>query len=242
MIPLRDLHPTSIRPVVTWTLIGLNVLLFVATFRDLQAAAWRLGAIAFHLTGLDPAPLTEYGPQGAPISHEPPPREWWFPATAITHMFVHGGVLHILGNMWFLHVFGDNVEEHFGRVKYLAFYLGGGLVALIAQIAADPHSAVPMVGASGAVSGVLGAYMRMFPREKIVTLVPLGFFFFTMLWSAQWFLGVWIGLQLLQAAVDPGGAGGVAWWAHIGGFVLGWLVAPALRRREPPRRWDRMVP
>lgn len=237
MIPLRDLNPASTRPVLIYALIAINVLVFLGTAMDLNDAARSLGAVAAHYTGgIEPSliqtvrePLADgrfveiqVGPEGYPLI----PREssWW--TRTLTHMFVHGGIMHIAGNMLFLWVFGDNVEDRFGRGWFLLAYFGAGLVALGTQIVSEPGSGIPMVGASGAVAGVLGAYLKLFPRAKVVGLVPLGFFFFIVTWSAAVFLGLWIGMQFLNVAA--GGGGGVAWWAHIGGFGFGYVLAAIL--------------
>ena len=152
-----------------------------------------------------------------------------------THMFLHAGFFHVAGNMLFLWVFGDNVEDRLGRVRYIALYFGSGLVALTAQVVSDPSFGGPMVGASGAVAGVLGAYLRLFPHARVLGLVPLGFLFFTVAWPAGVFLGIWIAMQVLSALMSGGIEGGVAWWAHIGGFALGFLVASPKRARKVER-------
>lgn len=160
----------------------------------------------------------------------------------ITSIFMHAGWLHIIGNMLFLWVFGDNVEDRLGKLRFFAFYLLAGLAALGAQIAADPDSGMPMVGASGAIAGVLGGYLRLFPHAQVLTLVPLGFFLTTFVWPAYAFLGIWIGMQLLNATLDSGAiGGGVAWFAHIGGFAVGWLAVSAFmprRRARAARRFE----
>lgn len=140
--------------------------------------------------------------------------------TLLSSMFLHGGVMHLVGNMWFLHIFGDNVEDKMGRVGFMLFYLCCGLGASIAQVLVSTGSDIPIVGASGAIAGVLGAYFRLFPGAQIMTLVPLGFFTRILEIRALWFLGAWLGIQVVQAFL---GGGGVAWWAHIGGFAVGAL-------------------
>jgi membrane associated rhomboid family serine protease len=152
--------------------------------------------------------------------------------TPLTSMFMHGGWVHLIGNMLFLHVFGDNIEDELGHARYLLFYLVTGLGAVALQVAIDPDGSTPMVGASGAIAGVLGGYMMLHPRARVLTLVPVVFIFFVEL-PAFLFLFVWFGLQLLQGFLSLGvtdeAAGGVAFFAHIGGFVLGLVLVKMLR-------------
>jgi len=173
-------------------------------------------------------------------------------------MFLHGGWMHLIGNMWFMWIFGDNIEDDLGHLKFIGFYLICGLTAAGLQMALNPASTIPMVGASGAISGVLGAYILLYPRVKVLTLVFLGFFITTARIAAGWFLGIWFGIQALYAfASVPGDGGGVAFWAHVGGFLAGmgliFLMRPKAERtlsresftpmqdipgREPKRRDD----
>jgi membrane associated rhomboid family serine protease len=148
-------------------------------------------------------------------------------------MFMHGGWFHILGNMWFLWVFGDNVEDAMGPVRYVIFYLLCGLAAAAAQVATDPASTIPMVGASGAIGGVMGGYARLYPRARIETLVPLGFYFTTFAVPAYVMLGYWFLIQILGGIPALAGAGGgVAFWAHVGGFAAGVILVGPFRRRD----------
>lgn len=212
MIPLRDLNPTRTRPWVTWTLIGLNAAIFVFQHVLLTPG---FEAAFVHRWGLVPYYLTQ---------------ERFLPSfvTPITSMFLHGGWLHLIGNMWFLHVFGDNVEDELGKPRFVLFYLLAGLAAAALQVAIDPASKVPMIGASGAIAGVLGAYVVLHPRARVLALVPI-----FMELPAYVFLFVWFGLQLLYGlsalGVGPEG-GGVAFFAHIGGFVVGLALCRVLRR------------
>ena len=145
-------------------------------------------------------------------------------------MFLHGGWLHLIGNVWFLWIFGDNVEDVFGHGAFLVFYLGCGVLAAIAQILAEPASVVPMVGASGAIAGVMGAYLIQFPRARVTVLLPIFVFWTTVQLPAYVMLTAWIGIQVLNGT--GGGGAGVAWWAHIGGFVAGVVFAiPKIRFR-----------
>jgi membrane associated rhomboid family serine protease len=170
------------------------------------------------------------------------------PTTILTAMFMHGGWFHIIGNMWFLWVFGDNVEDVMGPVRFVVFYLLCGLAAAGVQIATDPASTVPMVGASGAIGGVMGAYALLFPKARVNTLIFLGFFITTVRVPALFMLGYWFVIQLLQGLPALGTAqGGVAFWAHIGGFLAGvilirvfarsdWLAEHPIRLMSRPRR------
>ena len=227
MIPLRDDNPTRSRPVVTIALIVLCSLVFI----------WQLSLSprgqqqAVYLFGFIPAVLFRNAElQGA-----------WIPAeaTILTSMFLHGGWLHLIGNMLYLWIFGDNIEDRLGRGRFVAFYLLCGAVAALGQGLADPQSEVPMIGASGAISGVLGAYLVLYPRAKILVLVPLFIFITTLRVPALVVLGIWFGAQLLSSLVAAPGAGGaVAFAAHVGGFVAGVLLIQffARDRRRPRRR------
>jgi len=223
VIPLRDLNPTRRRPIVTWVLIALNVGVWLYQFSLNQ---YQLGVAtpAFeHFVrewGAVPHHLTSGGKAGI-----------YF--TPFTSMFMHGGWMHLIGNMWFLHVFGDNIEDELGHARYLLFYLVTGLGAVALQVAIDPSSATPMVGASGAIAGVLGGYMMLHPRARVLTLVPIVIFFQFIELPAFLFLFVWFGLQLLSGFLSLGAAdeaaGGVAFFAHIGGFVMGLVLVRLLR-------------
>lgn len=230
MIPLRDSTPTTITPVVTIAVVASNVLVFLATWNDLFGTAASFGAVPFHFTGLEP----DYNPNFPPETWQ-----WWFPARALTSAWLHGGVMHIAMNMWFLWVFGDNIEQRLGLWRYIAFYIASALGAVVAQVASNPAGAVPMVGASGAVSGVLGAYIRLFPRARVLGLVPIGFVFLTVQWSALMFIGMWFVLQAVNAIALAGVPSGTAWWAHIGGFVVGFVLGPALAKKRRRVTWNR---
>lgn len=162
----------------------------------------------------------------------------WVPSwlTLLTCILLHGGWLHLIGNMWILFIFGDNVEDRLGHGRYLLFYVGCGLVASLAHFAAGPASIVPTIGASGSIAGVMGAYFIMYPRAKVLTLVPLFVVFYTVVLPAPIFLGVWFAIQLYQGTFSiTSTGGGVAWWAHIGGFVAGLAVALACKKRDKLR-------
>jgi membrane associated rhomboid family serine protease len=152
-----------------------------------------------------------------------------------TSIFLHGGWMHFIGNMWFLWIFGDNVEDSMGRGRYIIFYLLAGLGASIVHALFNADSNLPTVGASGAISGIMGAYMILYPRGKVLTLIPF-FILFTVNIRALVFILIWIGIQIVQGVVSlglPGHVGGVAWWAHIGGFVIGALLIFFFRKRRP---------
>jgi rhomboid family protein len=216
MIPLRDVIPSRTTPVVTIGLILANaaVLAYELTLghRELQRF--------LHDFGLVPASAG--------------------PLTVLTSMFLHGGLLHFAGNMLYLWIFGDNVEDRMGHDRFLVFYLVCGATAAALQVLAAPHSRIPMVGASGAIAGVLGAYVVMFPQSRVLTLVPIVFFFGIVEIPALVLLGVWFLFQLLLgigtlSATGSQDVGGVAFWAHTGGFVAGAALVSLFRRRERDR-------
>lgn len=223
MLPLRDINPTRRKPVVTWALIALSAAVFAYELSLSTEAATvmltRYGVVPSVLTGGGlTLPRSQGGSLGALI-------------TPITSLFLHAGGLHLLGNMWFLHVFGDNVEDELGRPQFLLFYLGAGLGASLFQVLVEPNSIVPMVGASGAISAVLAAYVVLHPRALVLTLVPIPLALFVEV-PAFVFVFVWFALQLLFGFLSTSGfaSGGVAWWAHVGGFLVG-LSAILLHRR-----------
>jgi membrane associated rhomboid family serine protease len=228
VIPLRDNIPTRTFPGVTVALIAANILVFIY-----QISLGGEHAAVFVATfGAVPAQFTGAAPHAAPAL---PPG-----LTIATSMFLHGGLLHLLGNMVFLWIFGNNVEDATGHLRFLVFYLACGAVAAFAHIVTHPDSNVPMVGASGAISGVLGAYFLLFPFARIVTLVVLGFFAQTIQIPAFFFLGFWFLMQFLSAAVNGGAGGGVAFFAHIGGFVAGLVLLIPFKRRRA-RLWSRQA-
>ncbi len=214
MLPLKDINSSRKSSILTYILVSINVIVF---FVELSYGSNL--PIFFQRFGFIPAKLTLF------LRGESPSPYFW---TIFTSMFVHGGWAHIISNMWYLIIFGDNVEDRMGKLGYLILYLTSGLSAALTQYLVAPFSKVPMVGASGAISGVLGAYLVLFPRARILALVPdpftFGIFFRIVPISAFFFMFVWFGLQLLQGlAILPiaGKIGGVAFWAHIGGFIWG---------------------
>lgn len=251
VVPFHDVNPVRRTPWVMRLLIAANVGVFLFTpavatigvgavstaeLCELEAFYHRYGAIPQELVGNEQLEQVPTGPAaGGERCEVGTPGYGKIPAlSALTSMFLHAGWLHLLGNMLFLYVFGNNVEERMGRVGFLLFYLLGGAVAAYGFALADPGSTVPMVGASGAVSAVLGAYLALWPRARVWSLVPV-LFFIPLRLPAWLVLGLWFVLQYVYAAgYATSGAGGVAYLAHVLGFVFGFLVALPLRR--PPRR------
>jgi membrane associated rhomboid family serine protease len=223
MIPLKNLNPRATFPAMTVALIVVNVLVFLYQISMPERVA--VGFVSTY--GLVPARV-----------HLALVGRTTFEAALVplfTCMFLHGGFLHILGNMWFLWIFGGHVEDRFGHVPYLGFYLVCGLGSGVSQLIFDWGSKIPSIGASGAISGVLGAYVVFYPASRILTLVPLFIFWFTAQIPAIIFIGLWFVVQFLSGLGSLGAvnAGGVAWWAHVGGFLLGLLLARGARPRRP---------
>ena len=236
MFPYKDENPTTITPIVTIGVIVLNVLAWIGvqglgSENALMASVCNGGLIPGELLGTaPPGPGVELGP-GVSCPIGPYPHY----ETVLTSMFLHGGWLHLIGNMVFLWVFGNNIEDAMGHLRFVIFYLVCGVAAAAAQVAIDPNSTVPMVGASGAISGVLGGYILLFPRARVHTLLFLGLFVTTIDVPAYVMLGYWIVLQFLgglPALAGMGGEGGVAFWAHIGGFVAGLILIRFFSRQE----------
>ena len=234
MFPYRDENETQRLPIVAGSIIALNVFawLFVqgaGSSTALARSVCELGLIAGELTGSLP-PGTQF-PMGQGLACATDPGRQV--SHVLTHMFLHGSWMHLLGNMWFLWLFGNNVEDSMGHLRFLGFYLLCGLAAAAAQIVTNPSSPVPMVGASGAISGVMGAYLVLYPRVRVYTLVPLGFFITSMALPAWVMLGYWFLIQFVSGLVDVGGeGGGVAFWAHVGGFVAGLVLVKLFARSD----------
>jgi membrane associated rhomboid family serine protease len=223
MIPLKVETPSSLRPYTTVSLIVACVAVFLWQ-RTLNLDAGRRAVDAL---GAIPAVLL--------TDARLPPDLVWIPryGSVFTYMFLHGGWLHLLGNLLYLWIYGDNVEGCMGHARYLLFYCVCGVAAIFAQALSDPHSAYPIIGASGAISGILGAYLLLFPRSKVLTLVLLPFFFTTLRLPAMLLLLLWFAVQLVSDLAVHGDAS-VAFRAHIGGFVAGMLLVPLLKRRDVP--------
>ena len=222
MIPLKDDLPSASKPYVTIFLIVSCACVFLWQ-HSLDTASSRQAAAAL---GAVPAVLL--------TDARLPPDLQWIPrfASPITSMFLHGGWMHLLGNMLFLRIYGDNVEDAMGHARYLVFYLLCGIAAVFAQALSAPDSPYPIVGASGAISGVLGAYLLLFPRARVLTLVLLPFFFTTLRMPAMLLLLLWFAVQLISDYAAPDGGASVAFRAHIGGFLTGMLLVPFLKRRD----------
>ena len=216
MIPLRDTIPAKNYPVVTHTLIGINILIFMVQMT--QGA--HLDRFIFTY-GLVPA---RYTIDEVAVYFSVFQQAFAF----ISFMFLHGGIWHLIGNLWFLYIFGDNVEDRLGHLRYIIFYLGCGIASGAAHLLINRYSTVPTIGASGAIAGVMGAYFLCFPKSKILTLIPILFIPWFVEISAFFFLGAWLLYQLIRAIGIIGNVGGIAWWAHIGGFVFGMVALKAL--------------
>lgn len=229
MLPIRDTIPTRYFPLATWTVIGANVLVFAFELRlpDRQLEAF------LYLFGIVPARYSH--PEWAQWVGFPIDDYWPF----LTSMFLHGGWMHIIGNMWTLWIFGDNVEDRMGPGRFLVFYLLCGVIAGVVHLLLNASSTVPTVGASGAIAGVLGAYFVLFPRAYVIALFPIFFYPLFFAVPAAIYLLVWFGMQFLSgtaALLGPEDVGGVAWWAHIAGFVagatfVGLFLDPSRQRR-----------
>jgi membrane associated rhomboid family serine protease len=235
VFPYHDENKTLRSPVVTWAIIAANVLVWIlvqgaGTSPALPASVCNLGLIAGELTGAVPPGtrfpigeglvcLTDAGRQ---VSH------------VLTSMFLHGSWLHLLGNMWFLHLFGNNVEDSMGRGRFAVFYLLSGVAAAMLQVVLDPAAVLPMVGASGAISGVMGGYLVLYPTVRVYTLVPVGFFFFSVALPAWTMLIYWLVIQVLGGFLAVAGtkSGGIAFAAHVGGFVAGMVLVKLFARRD----------
>ena len=222
MIPLRDDNPTTIRPVMTVGLIVLNVLVFLYQIslgpRDGELFVYQFGAV----------PAVIFGSQALPPELVAIPASF----SIFTSMFLHGGFMHLIGNMLYLWIFGNNIEDAMSHGRFIVFYLLTGGVASMAHFLTNMASPIPTIGASGAISGILGAYILLYPRARVLVLIPLGFFARIMYIPAGFVLGFYFVIQLFQGTFSWGqGGGGVAWFAHIGGFVAGLLLVGLFKQR-----------
>jgi membrane associated rhomboid family serine protease len=234
MIPYRDENETQRTAIVTMALIGLNVLSWfvvqgAGATLPLARSVCDLGLIPGELTGSLPAGARFPMGPGLVCSTDPGRQV----SHLLTSMFLHGSWMHLLGNMWFLWLFGNNVEDSMGRLRFVVFYLVSGLAAALGQVVTNPNSAIPMVGASGAISGVMGGYLVLYPHVRVFTLLPLGFFLTSVALPAWVMLGYWFLIQFVSGLTAFGGeGGGVAFWAHVGGFVAGVVLVKLFARSE----------
>ena len=212
MFPIRDTNASRNYPVVNMAIIGINVLIYIYQ-RSLGPEMDRF----VYIYGLVPARYS--------IPHVASYFTSFQQVFALlSFMFLHGGFFHLLGNMWSLYIFGDNVEDRLGPFRYLIFYLLCGLASGLSHLLLNAHSNIPTIGASGAISGVMGAYLLLYPRSKILALIPIIFIPWFVEIPAYFFIGFWFFLQVINAAGSQAGAGGIAWWAHIGGFISGMVL------------------
>lgn len=247
MIPLRDNIPSRTTPFVTYGVIALCALGFLAQLAaddQGQSIVQRYGMVPARLTHGDAELIvrqrvlvqTPWGVEERVVEERLPPPAIPPWMTMVSCMFLHGGWMHFLGNMWFLYIFGDNVEDRLGHLGYALLYLGTGVVAGLSQLFSEPSGVVPTIGASGAIAGVMGAYAWFYPHARVQAILPLIIIIQVFVLPAPVFLGIWFVIQTfsgLNAAVG-GAATNVAWWAHVGGFVAGGLVALAVGRLH----WD----
>lgn len=222
LIPLRDINPTERFSVVTAFFIAVNIAVFIYEL-SLGTVARDAFVSSFALI-----PQRLFFPQAAAQGAVP------VEATMFTSMFMHGGFLHIAGNMLYLWIFGNNVEDSMGRMRFIVFYFFCGIIAAYSHALANTSSVVPMIGASGAISGVLGAYLMLYPRARVLTLVAFGLYVRTVQLPAMFVLGFWFVLQFLSALVSAGTGEGVAWYAHVGGFVAGMALIGLFKRKKVP--------
>jgi len=229
MFPIQDSVPSRSVPVVTRALILINVVVF---FFELSLSRESIIQL-FYLFGVVPARFTD--PEWAASIGFPIGSYW----SLLTHQFLHGGWLHIVANMWTLWIFGDNVEDRIGPLRFIIFYLVCGVLAALTQVLVTPNATIPSVGASGAIAGVLGAYLLFFPTARLIVLIPILFFPFFFELPAVIFLVLWFFIQLFSGTAmlaSPQQVGGIAFWAHIGGFIAGMLLCRFFVRRPVRRR------
>ncbi len=223
MFPIHDDNPTRITPYVTYALLSACILVFLW-----QVSLGDTGQLAAYSFGFIPSVL--FAVKSLPAELEILPA--WL--TIFSSMFLHGGWMHLIGNMLYLWVFGNNVEDAMGHKRFILFYLSCGLLAALTQAVLNPDSEIPMIGASGAISGVLGAYVLLHPHARILVIIPIGILVYTPWIAAYWVLGFWFVLQLVNSLISASDVGGVAYGAHIGGFVAGMLLIPLFKYRNVP--------
>lgn len=220
MFPIKDTIRSRSFPIITWGLIIINILIYFYESSLSQAGLNQL--IATY--GLIPSKISLTNPFT------------WLPL--LTHMFLHGSWWHVLSNMWTLFIFGDNVEDRMGSVRYILFYLIGGIVAGMIQMLQSGDPNIPSIGASGAIAAVLGAYFLYFPKAKVVTFIPILLFIWFVKIPAVVYLGIWF-ISQLYSGITSASASSIAWWAHIGGFVFGLLLALVFKSLERTQKWHR---
>jgi membrane associated rhomboid family serine protease len=234
MFPYRDENQTQHPAIVTGIVIALNVVAWIfgqgaGSTLELAKSVCDYGLIPGELT-LSVPPGTRFPMGENLVCLTDPGRQ---SSNVLTSMFLHGSWLHLLGNMWFLWIFGNNIEDSMGHLRFVVFYLLCGLAAAMAQVMANPSSTIPMVGASGAISGVMGAYLLLYPRVRVFAIVPIGFFITSMALPAWVMLGYWFLIQIVSGFVSIGQQeGGVAFWAHAGGFVAGIVLIKLFTRPD----------
>ncbi len=232
MFPVRDTIPSRSMPVGTYVIILINAIVFLI---ELSLPEPVLQHVIRVLGVVPQRAVIIWAYEGFGVGLD----LWIWPY--FTSMFLHGSLMHIVGNMWMLWIFGDNVEDRMGTARFVVFYLLCGVIAGIVHTVSNPASAVPTIGASGAISGVMGAYMLLFPHSRVLTMVPIGFYPFFFDLPAPFYLFYWFLLQFISGTVAIASvgsqptAGGIAWWAHIGGFAAGLVLGPLMARRRPQR-------
>ena len=224
MIPIRDINPTERFAVVTAFFIAVNIVVFLYELL-LGVAAREAFVSSFALI-----PQRMFSQATEAHGATPIPAG----ATIFTSMFLHGGFLHIAGNMLYFWIFGNNIEDAMGRLRFIVFYFLCGSLAACSHALANTASPVPMIGASGAISGILGAYLMLYPRARVLTLVVFGFYVRTVELPAMFVLGFWFVLQFLNALLTTGSGGGIAWYAHVGGFIAGVMFIGLFKRKNIP--------
>ena len=221
MFPLRDINPSRTAPVMTLILIAVNVAVFLL---EISLPPEKLAA-AMNIYGIVPARYFGAAPAAGPVHLLPLP--------LLTSMFLHAGWIHLIANLWILWIFGDNVEDRLGHLRFLVFYLGSGVAAGLVHLFTNAGSSLPTIGASGAIAGVMGAYFVLFPRARVLAVIPIFFWPFFLEVPAVVFMGFWFLGQFLSGLLSLGETGGgIAWWAHVGGFVAGVVLCPVFLKRR----------
>ena len=221
MFPLRDINPSRTAPVMTLILIAVNVAVFLL---EISLPPEKLAA-AMNIYGIVPARYFGATPAAGPVHLLPLP--------LLTSMFLHAGWIHLIANLWILWIFGDNVEDRLGHLRFLVFYLGSGVAAGLVHLFTNAGSSLPTIGASGAIAGVMGAYFVLFPRARVLAVIPIFFWPFFLEVPAVVFMGFWFLGQFLSGLLSLGETGGgIAWWAHVGGFVAGVVLCPVFLKRR----------